>query len=81
MFIIKSFHYNAGENRNRLHFWQCPWVVPYDDKPEWREIGGWVTSSRQATIYPTEQEGNNVNALRALRGEVVNAGRYLQVGG
>lgn len=36
----------------------------------WKEIGGAVGRIEWATVYPTRQEAENVNALRELCGEV-----------
>ena len=50
-------------------------VVPIYEN--WREVGGWITSSLGGTQYPTQQEAESVNLIRGLGGEVVNADRYL----
>jgi hypothetical protein len=88
-FLIKSFHSPTPDGPKRVHFWQTPWLAkcnPYLTVNEYgesvtvnhREIGGWVTFSGAGTKYPTADEAGNVNALRALGGEVVDADRYLQ---
>ena len=74
-FLIKSFHSPSNGSPKRIHFWQTPWVVPIYEN--WREVGGWITSSLGGTQYPTQQEAESVNLIRGLGGEVVNADRYL----
>lgn len=69
-FLIKSFHAASNSTERRIWFWQTPWVVPYDNKPAWRETGGWVKASVDATIYASESEATAVNALRYLGGTV-----------
>lgn len=70
MFIIKSFHQPAEGGRNKVHFWQTPWVVPMDNMQAYREVGGWQRSSGNATVYRTQQEAENVNSIRYLGGRV-----------
>ncbi len=69
-FIIKSFHAPPGHTERRIWFWQTPWVVPYDDKPSWRQIGGWVKASADATLYDNQAEAEAVNVIRYLGGTV-----------
>lgn len=89
MFLIKTYRFSHTEQKNRVYFWQTPWVEecrPYlttnrYDEPVTltsREIGGWVTSSRYATVYPDAEEAGEVNAGRGLFGDVVPAAKYLQ---
>ena len=37
---------------------------------DWYSVGGWVTASNDATIYPSELEAVNMNAIRRLFGRV-----------
>lgn len=74
-YLIKSFHSPSNGAPKRIFFWQTPWVVPIYEN--WREVGGWVTSSLAATKYDSQSEAESVNLLRQLGGETVNGDRYL----
>lgn len=51
-------------------FWQTPWIYCNSATNEWYETGFWQNTSYHATHYKTEQEAEDVNNIRFLRGEV-----------
>jgi hypothetical protein len=69
-FIIKSFHSPGAGAPSRAFFWQTPWAVYDRDLAAYREVGGWQTFSGNATTYDSQEEAENVNAIRALGGRV-----------
>ena len=69
-FIIKSFHSPGRGLPPRVFFWQTPWLFQNMHNGDWYSVGGWVTASNDATIYPSELEAVNMNAIRRLFGRV-----------